>query len=47
MNSKIIMLVATFLLILSAAQISMPGADALTISSVDVSPEQIIPGGTA
>src|SRR3989344_9507451 len=47
MNSKIIMLVAAFMLILSAAQISMPGADALTISSVDVSPEQISPGGTA
>ena len=43
MNSKIIIFFMAFLLILSAAQF----ADALTISSVDVSPSEIAPGGTA
>ena len=43
MNSKIIIFFMAFLLILSAAQF----AGALTISSVDVSPSEIAPGGTA
>ena len=47
MKFKLIMFFMAFLLILSAVQISMPGASALTISSVDVSPSEIAPGGTA
>ncbi|MBI2047208.1 hypothetical protein HYT26_03535 [Candidatus Pacearchaeota archaeon] len=43
MNSKLIIFFISFLLILSAVQF----ADALTISSVDVSPSEIAPGGTA
>ena len=43
MKAKIIIFFMAFLLILSAAQF----ADALTISSVDVSPSEIAPGGTA
>jgi len=43
MKTRIIMFVAVFLLVLSAAQF----ASALTISSVDVSPSEIAPGRTA